>query len=503
MTGSNQREVPLPARAPPPRGGHGPRREGDGRQGRRQHGIQVGAGRLGDAPVEQVVGRPQAAAARARSPSGAGWGSSPRAAHVRVPGEQRGAERRAREGDHARRAQPRARDAGSWPAAPRRQRTPAASRSARAPGRPRPRSRPSPSTLPVTAPTTQMAHADDRTGACWRSTTAQAADCRADQDDDDGGPGGNAVAVVLVVLVLCHGARLLLLGVYAAIVPDMGGRLLSPTLCQVACGRRGGLRDRGVVPASRRSQSLATRWPRAPVASPRASRSGRPARASCRGPTQPRRPRTRSSRGDAGTSTARRSTLAWVSTRPVRPAGGRPRHPSAPAGSSSTRPTRGTPSPSAGQGEDARVTRRTTAPAVVLATRGGARRRGPARRHPEATWLPVPAIRLAPRARVVDGAACTQMREPLIEQHAGADEGQQHHDEPWRSGAGASPDRPQCAAVATARRAAAALLTVSSNSAVGTESATMPGTGLHVRDAVLDTAVRIAIAMSRSPWKSR
>lgn len=58
-------------------------------------------------------------------------------------------------------------------------------------------------------------------------------------------------------------------------------------------------------------------------------------------------------------------------------------------------------------------------------------------------------------------------------------------------------------AAATARRAAAALLTLSSNSRRGTESATIPPPAWTYASPSLITAVRIAMAMSRSPWKSR
>src|SRR6478736_1101360 len=66
-----------------------------------------------------------------------------------------------------------------------------------------------------------------------------------------------------------------------------------------------------------------------------------------------------------------------------------------------------------------------------------------------------------------------------------------------------SPSGRRPAAAATARRAAAALLTVSSYSRCGTESATMPAPAWTCAKPSLIRAVRIAIAMSRSPAKSR
>lgn len=58
-------------------------------------------------------------------------------------------------------------------------------------------------------------------------------------------------------------------------------------------------------------------------------------------------------------------------------------------------------------------------------------------------------------------------------------------------------------AAATARTTAAALLTVSSCSLLGTESATIPAPACTCATPSTMTAVRIAIAMSRSPWTSK
>src|SRR6478735_3614059 len=66
-----------------------------------------------------------------------------------------------------------------------------------------------------------------------------------------------------------------------------------------------------------------------------------------------------------------------------------------------------------------------------------------------------------------------------------------------------SPSGRRPAAAATARRAAAALLTVSSYSRCGTESATIPAPAWTCARPSLMSAVRMAMAMSRSPAKSR
>src|SRR4029079_14501944 len=96
-------------------------------------------------------------------------------------------------------------------------------------------------------------------------------------------------------------------------------------------------------------------------------------------------------------------------------------------------------------------------------------------------------------------------RDPLARTADEDDRGADQHQDQHRPLAGQPVDhgvrRPE--AEATARTAAAALLYLSSHSRTHTESATIPPPACTYARPSLITAVRIAMAMSRSPWKSK
>ena len=142
-------------------------------------------------------------------------------------------------------------------------------------------------------------------------------------------------------------------------------------------------------------------------------------------------------------------------------------------------------SPAAASASSARVSRRTTGPDVVLAMPAAAAARARAMT-PEATWVPVPLIRLAP-STASSTVPVTHVREPLARSDTGAQEGQQDH---AGLGGGAQPAHRtvlSALAAATARRTAAALLTgllvLGAGLGVGDDAAP----GLHVRHAVAMT----------------
>ena len=245
---------------------------------------------------------------------------------------------------------------------------------------------------------------------------------------------------------------------------------------------RGPSRSVGSSPASSRSQSEATRWPRAPCASGHlvARTQALPAR------------RSRAGRATAGEDAAR-AAATRADPGPGRGRGVRLDRAGATGGARgddaegsvgverATRPAKKA-SATPATATRASVTRRTTAPLVALAS-AAAMPTSASATTPEATSLPAPGDPAGAEHGVVDGAA-----DPRAARRTPAARPQPTTASSTTTGLPVGPQPAHrtvlmAAAVATARRAAAALLTVSSYSAVGTRVGDDAGARLHVRRA--------------------
>ena len=365
-------------------------------------------------------------------------------------------------------------------------------------------------TLPATTPTA-IARADDRQASSGHD--GQRHQEGGDEEDRDGGPCRRAVAVT----VLCHGA---LLDVCDGLIVSAAG------------ARRIGIRDRaarsGTAVAGPRSVSGPRRGPARPTPPRRAAgaagSSPRPTRSGVGDPRR-RRDRRRRAERDAPAGAGHRqaapttathghavSTRAGDPTTPVaaasrRVAGGR--CPSRRAGhgravrAPTTRPGHGrdpgprraTPEHPAGGGQHHAAGAADQRPAATATDERRAARRGDLRSGPGrpltapstgSSDRPAdpgsrPATSSTPARRRASSRAARACGQPAPSRRP-----QRRRRSPPR----AAPPPPCCG---TPRPRAA-----------GTESATIPAAGLHVghaRRAI--TAVRIAIAMSRSPAKSR